>query len=263
MRILVTLLLAGAACLVAQEPADVNGWINRGVQQFKSENYPAAVASFERAVAMDPNRLSARLYLGTAYMQQGMTLPAEDQFRRVLETEPGNKVALASLGSLNLNQKKWDEALNWYRKLIEADPQNAQAYYSIGFVAWSKWYPEYAKARAATGLRPEQPGPIADVQVRNALNAQYGPMLEAGIQAMNKALEINPQYDDAMAYLNLLARERADLRATEAEYMADVSTADDWVQKALAAKRAKAGRTAGYSIAPPPPAPPPPPPPRR
>jgi hypothetical protein len=57
---------------------------------------------------------------------------------------------------------------------------------------------------------------------------------------LQKALEINPQYDDAMAYMNLLIRERADLRDTAVECKHDVAIADEWVQKALATKKAKA-----------------------
>jgi protein TonB len=54
-----------------------------------------------------------------------------------------------------------------------------------------------------------------------------------------------------MAYLNLLIRERADLRDTKEEYAADVAVADEWVQKVLDTKRAKAA--ASSAVAPPPP----------
>jgi len=269
MRQLACLMLSGAMCLMAQEPIDYNGWMNQGVQQFKAARYADATASFERAAAMDPSRPTAYLYLGTSYMQQyipGAASPenlllaqrAEEQFRRVLEIDPRNKTALSSLASLTLNQKRFDEALGWYGKVIAADPANADAYYTLGFVAWSKWYPEYAKARASAGLKPQDPGPIPDAGVRQSLNSQYGAMLQAGIDALNKALELNPEYDDAMAYLNLLIRERADLLDSVAEYQQDVAVADQWVQKALAVKKAKAERrstAAGLSVPPPPPPP--------
>jgi tetratricopeptide (TPR) repeat protein len=149
MRLLAPLLLATA--LAAQDPVDLRGWLNRGVQEFKEARYPEAVAAFERAVALDPSNLSAQLYLGTAYMQQfipGAESPenlrvaeaAKGRFLRVLELEPSNKVALASIASLFLNQKRWDEAQQWYEKLTAADPLNADAYYSMGFIAWSRWY---------------------------------------------------------------------------------------------------------------------------
>jgi TonB family protein len=267
MRNLAAIFLAVGAFLMAQEPVDFNGWLKQGVDLFKTAHYPEAAASFEHAVAMDSSKPIARLYLATSYMQQyipGAASPenllmaqrAGDEFQRVLAMDPSNKIAMGSIASLNLNQKKWDEALGWYGKLIDADPSNADAYYTLGFVAWSKWYPVYSQARKDAGLRPDSPGPLPDANVRASLNSQYGPMLQAGIDALNKALEINPQYDDAMAYLNLLIRERADLRDSVAACQQDVATADEWVQKALATKRAKAQqRTASANFVPAPPPP--------
>jgi TonB family protein len=105
-------------------------------------------------------------------------------------------------------------------------------------------------------LQPQDSGPIADPAVRRTLSAQYGPLIEGGLQALTKALEIRPDYDDAMAYMNLLIRERADLRDNDAEYRQDVASADEWVQKALAAKRAKSqGGAANPAVGPRPPAP--------
>ena len=244
-------LLTVATALAAQDPVDLHGWLNRGVHEFTEARYQEAVAAFERAAAIDPSNVTAQLYLGTAYMQQyipGAESPenlrvaevAQAHFLRVLDLEPSNKVAVASLAMLFLNRKKWDDAQQWYEKLTAADPRNADAYYSMGFIAWSRWYPAYSKARAGLGMQPAEPGPIQDASVRADLMARYGPVIESGLRALKKALEINPQYGDAMAYMNLFIRERADLRDTAEEWKRDVAIADEWIQKALATKKAKA-----------------------
>ena len=104
MRVL-ALLLVGTA-VAAQDPVDLAGWINRGVQEFKAARYPEAAAAFERAAAIDPSNVEARLYLGTAYMQQfipGAESPgnlriaeaAQSHFLRALDLAPSNKVALS------------------------------------------------------------------------------------------------------------------------------------------------------------------------
>ncbi len=229
--------------------------LNKGVQAFKNAQYPEAVESFKRAVELDPGFAAARLYLATAYMQQyipgaespendQMAQAAHDQFMKVLEQNPKDKVALASIASLYLNQKKWDDAQQWYEKLISVDPNNVDAYYSIGFITWSKWYPIYGTARANLGMKPEDPGPIKDKKVREDLKSKYGPMIDAGLQALDKALQIDPTRDDAMAYENLLVRERADLADTKEDYQKQVQVADDWVQKSLATKKANAEKKA-------------------
>jgi Tfp pilus assembly protein PilF len=225
--------------------------LNKGVQAFTGAQYPEAVERFKHAVELDPGFSAARLYLATAYMQQyipgadspennKMATAAFENFKKVLESEPKNTVAIASIASLNLNQKKWDEAQQWYEKLIAVEPQNADAYYSMGFIAWSKWYPVYGTARANLGMKQEDPGPIKDKKVKEELKAKYGPVIDGGLQALDKALQINPEYDDAMAYENLLVRERADLADTKEEYEQQIKIADDWVQKALATKKLKA-----------------------
>jgi len=229
--------------------------LNKGVQAFKNAQYADAVESFKTAVELDPNFPTARLYLATAYMQQyipgadspennRMAQAAHDEFMKVLEQTPNDKVAVASLASLYLNQKKWDESEKWYQKLAAIDPTSPIPFYSLGFIAWSKWYPEYGKARADLGMKQEDPGPIKDKKVKERLKAEFGPVIDGGLQALDKALQIDPEYDDAMAYENLLIRERADLMDTKEEYEKQIQIADDWVQKALATKKAKAEKKA-------------------
>jgi hypothetical protein len=62
-----------------------------------------------------------------------------------------------------------------------------------------------------------------------------------GIDMLNKALSLRPDYDDAMAYLNLMYRERADIQCgNKAAYEADTTLADEWVDHAMATKKAHA-----------------------
>jgi tetratricopeptide (TPR) repeat protein len=238
--------------------------LNKGVASFKNAKYTEAVEHFKVAVELDPANPNARLYLATAYMTQyipGADSPenlqnaqaANDQFLKVLEQEPKNTLAVTSLASLHYSEaqgatgleakfKKLDEAKGWYEKLAQIDEKNKEAYYSLGVITWAKWYPQLATARAKLGMKPEDPGPIKDKKLKDELKAQYGPMVDSGIKNLEKALEIDPQYDDAMAYLNLLIRERADLADTPEEYKKEVDIADNWVQKALETKKIKAER---------------------
>ena len=66
--------------------------------------------------------------------------------------------------------------------------------------------------------------------------------VDEGVANMQKALDIDKEYDDAMAYMNLLIRYRADLDDSTDAYKKDVEEADNWVQKALATKKIKAER---------------------
>jgi len=82
----------------------------------------------------------------------------------------------------------------------------------------------------------------AEIKEKNTANVQEG------IDNLTKALQLRPDYDDAMAYLNLMYRERADIQCDDpAARSADLKTADEWVDKTMATKKAKAEKqpTAG------------------
>jgi Tfp pilus assembly protein PilF len=227
--------------------------LNRGVQAYKSTQYTAAVERFETAVQLDPTFTPARLYLAMAYYMQyipGAESPenqqmadrALDQFQKVLQQDPKNDIATKSIASLYYNEKKWDQAEEWYKKGLQLNPTDKESYYTLGVIAWSKWYPVYGTARAKLSMKPEDPGPIKDKKVKEELKAQYLPLVDAGIQNLQKALDIDKEYDDAMAYMNLLIRERADLDDTPEQYQKDIEVANNWVQKTLETKKIKAER---------------------
>lgn len=254
------LILGAAGCDKLKSRDD----INNGIAAFRNAKYGDAVEKFKEAAALDPSNPNARLYLATSYMSQwipGAESPenlafasmAKDEFLKVLETDPNNTTALASLASLAYNQassltpdkkaEKFDEAAKWYKKLIEADPKNKEAFYSLGVIAWAKWYPALMTARAGLRMKPEDPGPIKDKKVKDELKEKYSAMVDDGIANLQKALDIDKEYDDAMAYMNLLIRERADLVDSPEEYKKQIDVADAWVQKALDTKKLKASRT--------------------
>ena len=71
-------------------------------------------------------------------------------------------------------------------------------------------------------------------------------VVQEGIDDLNKAIELRKDYDDAMAYLNLLFREKADLECGDPDARKqDLATADDWVKKTMETKKAKAEKQQG------------------
>lgn len=171
-----------------------------------------------------------------------MAKAAFDTFQKVLEEDPKNGTAIASIASLNFNQKKWDDAQQWYEKLIAVEPNNADAYYSLGVIAWSKWYPAFGTELATLGMKPDEPGPIKDKKAKEELKAQWMPTIDAGLDALDKTLKIDPEYEDAMTYKNLLIRERAYLDDSKEEFDKDAKVADELQQKALDTKKIKEER---------------------
>jgi tetratricopeptide (TPR) repeat protein len=245
--VLISLPIMGTGCQKLQ----ARDHLNKGVTAFKNAQYPESVEHFKTAVALDPTFSTARLYLAMAYLQQyipgaeseennNMAKAAYDQFSEVLKQDPKNTLAIQSIASLYLYQKKWTEAREWYQRLTTVAPNNTVGYYSLGFIAWSEWYPEYGKARANLGMKIEDLGPIKDKKVKEDLKARFDPVLDDGLKALDKALEVDKEYEDAMVYESLLIRERADLADSKEAYEQQIKIADGWMDKSLATKKIKA-----------------------
>lgn len=253
-KVVTVLAIAGMAVFATScEKLKARDQLNKGVQAYKNAQYPQAVERFKTAVELDPKFPTARLYLAIAYMMQyipgaespenmQMANAAQDQFQKVLDQDPKNELAVEYIASLLFNEKKLDEARQWYEKLISLNPKKKEAYYTLGVIAWTKAFQPRAEARAKLGMKPEDPGPIKDKKVREELLAKNGPIIDEGIKDLDKALQIDPEYDDAMAYENLLYREKADLEDNSEAYKKDTEIADNYVQKSLETRKIKAER---------------------
>lgn len=266
LRTLSLFLILGSA--VAQDTS--NAWMNEGVRAFKAARYSDAVVAFQKSIDLNPSAVEPRLYLATSYMNQyipGANSPenlqaagnAERGFLGVLDLDPKSMTALESLASLKYLEsngtqseadklKLLEEARAWYLRVLEADPTRQQAHYSLGVIAWATWYPGWNAARIQLGMSPDMPGPLGNPALRADLRSRYDATLKDGIDHLNRALALDPAYDDAMAYMNLLVRESADLADSKNEYERMIAAADQWIQEALDTRREKAeqnGQPAG------------------
>jgi tetratricopeptide (TPR) repeat protein len=238
--------------------------LNKGVQAYKNAKYEEAITHFQQAVDLDPALLNGRLYLATAFANQyipgadnddnnRLAQQAIEQFTKVLDMNPGRDqktTSLKGIASLYFNMGKLDQAKEYHKKVTEVDPNDPEAYYSIGVIDWTQSYKPRGEARAKiNGLKPDEAFPTkskSDKETCMALKDKYTPNVQEGIDALNKALELRPDYDDAMAYMNLLYREKADYSCGDsAARAADIKTADEWVDKTMATKKAKAEKQPG------------------
>jgi tetratricopeptide (TPR) repeat protein len=227
--------------------------LNKGVAAYKNAKYEQAINNFKRAVELDDSLQNAKLYLATAYAQQyipGVDSPenlqnanaAIEQYKSVLEHDPKNVNSIKGIAYLYLQMKKFEDAKTYYRKAIELDPNDPEAYYSVGVIDWTQAYQPRMEERAKLGLKPDEP--LKDKKVCASLRDAQGPVIQDGMDNLNKALALREDYDDAMAYMNLLDREKADRECDEPDQRAaDVKTADEWVDKTMAAKKTKAEKS--------------------
>ena len=270
---------ASTMAFTARAQGAAGDLLKRGEQAFDRGDYATATAEFQAAVRFEPDNLEAKLSLAGAFMAQYVpgTDPsspflagAKQQYQDVLARDASNRKALKNMMILMATSRQFAEAREWAQKAIQADSTCTECYYTAGFVDWSITYPDYMQARAAAGMRPQDSGFIPDPGLRENLRTQHGGHIEDGLRMLQGALQLQPVYSDAMAYINLLYRIKAAMADNTADYTALTAQADDWVGQALDAKRkehaaaqtgASPNRSASTWMATPPPPPPPPPPP--
>jgi tetratricopeptide (TPR) repeat protein len=225
--------------------------LNKGVQAYKSAKYEEAINHFQQAVNYDPTLPMARLYLATAYAQQvvpDLTTPdniknanlAIQNFQAVLAKDPKDINSLKGIASIYFNIGKYDDAKDWQKKVLDVDPQDAEAAYTIGSIDWRIAYRNAVKALQGVGAQDDGQGnPKMPKQVCQQLVQENTPLVNEGLQYLNKAVEIRPSYDDAMSYLNLTYRRKADLNCgNDSARKEDLAQADNWREKAMGTRKA-------------------------
>jgi len=225
-------LLALAATSCAKLQARDN--LNKGVRAFRDAHYENAVKYFQQAVQLDPDLTTAEIYLATAYAQQYVpgsrgedndknAQMAIQTFENVLRRDPNNVNAIAGLASIHYNlgqndTKQLQKSKEFYMKYAQLDSTNPIPYYTIGVLDWLVVYDK-------NNTSP------TDEQLK---------VIDEGLANIDKALALNPDYDDAMTYKNLLYRLKADRAVNEAEKKKLIDQADEWFNKGLETRKKNA-----------------------
>jgi len=245
-----------------QEQRQEREALNKGVQDFKNGQYDEATQDFLRAKQLDPRLLNARLYLATTYASQYIPgAPSEDntrrghdaveEFRGVLTLDPQNLSAIDGIGSIlfQMAGEPFDpdlflESKSYHQKHVYLRPEDPEPYYWIGVIDWTLAFRANGLLRAKFNLsvRGRQLSDTAPLppDLREEYMREYGRAIDEGIESLKNAISIRPDYDDAMAYLNLLYRRKADTVASEREREQLIKIADDLIDKVKEIKEKRA-----------------------
>ncbi len=246
----------GASTLAFAQNTSAAREIQAGILAYQFSNYQGAAEHFQAALKLDPTSTQARVLLANSYAQQ--YIPGDEtaanvevatqaiaEFKTALQDDPADQQryrSTVSIASLSLNLKRWDDAREYYMKAIELNPDDAHNYFSMGVIDWTLAYPPRVKMRDEMHLSDSEM--ISDPAACASLRTQSQHYVDDGIQSLEKALQLQPDDADAMAYMNLLYRERAEYECDQPDaHKADLKAADEWVDKAIAPKKAKTEKT--------------------
>ena len=272
LKLSITSLVLALACFAQVPPAQqAREELNLGVRAYKNAEYDDAIQHFQRSELLDSGLCNAKLYLATAYAQ--MYVPgvnsednlsnakkAIDHYQGTLQCEPHSITSLKGIAYLNMQLKKFEEAKQKYREALKLDDADPELYYSTGLIDWTEAYSNSVKAKTDMDARTaktrkkmndddeegEDDQPAREETLSRDpgcldLRRQNIAVVEDGIQMLTRAIDLRKDYDDAMAYLNLLYHERAKIECgDQAAAATDLKKADEWVDLAMQARKHKA-----------------------
>jgi len=203
--------------------------LNLGLQALGTGNAQQAIEYFERAKQMDPTLTVADLNLATAhaslYIPCDKTAANEDHVRKAiagfesyLSGQPDNTEALNGLARMYQATAKLGKARDVHKRLAILAPQDPVEAWAVASLDWI--------------MTRDKANPLS--------NAEKASSIEEGLNYTDTALQLDPQYVDAMTYKNLLVREKAALSTDPAEVARLMAEAYEWFDKALKARASQA-----------------------
>jgi len=246
------LLICFVTPCLAQDEAKVSARnaVDEGVQAFRQAHYEDAIGRFEQAVTLDPDFVVARMYLAATYLQvfqPGVDTPenviwatkALDQYSEILSSNPSDVESLKGLAYLKLQLNNFDQAKEAYAKAIALDPADSELLYAAAVANWSMANREITAEKAKLDAESEYSlifsDGCADVRAHSLAD------IDSGIAMLNKAISLRKDYVDAMTYMNMLYRLRAELECgNKKNYKADIKQANEWADRAAAMRKKKA-----------------------
>ena len=128
----------------------------------------------------------------------------------MLKTNPNDTKAMGSIASMYFKKGDFDQGIEWQKKVAAAEGNKPEPYIMIGVQAWDRSY-HY---------------PDIDPVTR-------GHIVDEGMNALQKALEIKPDYFEALTYINLLWREKAKMETDPAKAQEYTDNANKYLAQAL------------------------------
>lgn len=147
-----------------------------------------AINAFKQYLKFYPDDPKVNEYLITMYLNAERMDDAIAYFEDHLKKNPQDVETMQKLAFIYAKAGKFDEAFHWYQERTKVQPNDAEAWYTVGVICWERVYK------------------FMDVSAEDKAK-----LIDVGMNALNRAIQINPKYAEAYLYINLLYREKAKL----------------------------------------------------
>jgi tetratricopeptide (TPR) repeat protein len=171
-----------------------------------------AIENFKLYLDKKPDDEKAAKYLVTTYMNSGKFDDAIGYFKQWRTAHPEDVKAVQTIAMLYAKKGDFENSMTWQKEHAKLEPRNADVFYTLGVTCWDKVY--------------NAPPDKMEGEKRKEI-------VDYGMAQLNKAIELRPDYYEAMLYVNLLYREYAKLENDETKKAELKAKADEWQKKAL------------------------------
>ncbi len=176
-----------------------------------------AVPLIEEMIRIEPTEPTNYFVLSKMYEDAGNYEAAEQQLLKAKEMRPGDSGTYMQLAGFYNRQGDFEKTMQALDERAQKEPTNPEAFYTISSYYWEKAY--------------------RDFRLKDTEKLKY---IELGLQASDKALQLKPDYSEALTYKNLLLRSKALLIKDPAQQQALIKQADQLRDRAIDLRKKKA-----------------------
>ena len=156
-----------------------------------------------RMIELEPNEPSNYTYLSRIYEENGDYDQAEQLLVKAREMKPNDAGVYVTLAAFYNRQGEFDKTMEALHARAEREPNNPEAFYIIATYYWEKAYRDFTTS------------PADKIK-----------FVQAGNEAIDKAIKLKSDYHEALTYKGLLLRVQANLEKDPAKQQALLKEAD-------------------------------------
>jgi tetratricopeptide (TPR) repeat protein len=171
----------------------------------------------QRMIQLEPSEPTNYFALAKIYEDAGAYPEAEQMLLRAKEARPGDPAVYMQLAGYYNRQAQFDKTIDALEQRAQKEPNNPEAFYTISTYYWDKAY--------------------KDPSVTDADKRIY---VQKGLEAVDRALQIKPDYAEALIFKGLLLRLQANLEKDPGKQQALIKQADGLRDKAQELRKQKA-----------------------
>ena len=171
----------------------------------------------QKMIQTDPSDPANYFALAKLYEDAGAYEAAEQMLIRAKEAKPGDPAVYMTLAGYYNRQGQFDKTIDALEQRAVKEPNNPEAYYTISTFYWDKAF--------------------RDPRLKEAEKKDF---VQKGIQAVDRALQIKPDYIDALVYKGLLLRLQANLESNADKQKELLKQAEQLSEKANQLRKQKA-----------------------